>query len=70
MDVDEDASPRNEEGLLPDSYLYVGDWGKGVAFVNGFNLGWYWPSQGPANTMCALIASVNFCPVLCCLRAY
>ncbi|EIE22122.1 hypothetical protein COCSUDRAFT_1093, partial [Coccomyxa subellipsoidea C-169] len=42
---------RDEEGLLPDSYLFVGDWGKGLAFVNGFNLGWYWPSKGPANTM-------------------
>ncbi|CAL8467305.1 g6842 [Coccomyxa elongata] len=51
VDVDEEAIPRNDEGVFPDSYLYVGNWGKGVAFVNGFNLGWYWPSQGPANTM-------------------
>jgi len=37
--------------LLPDSYLDVNNWGKGLAFINGFNLGWYWPSKGPANTM-------------------
>ena len=39
------------KGLLPDSYLDVSDWGKGLAFINSFNLGWYWPSKGPANTM-------------------
>ena len=38
-------------GLFPDSYLAVGEWGKGLAFVNGFNLGWYWPLVGPANTL-------------------
>ena len=36
---------------LPDSYLSVQTWGKGLAFVNGFNLGCYWPLKGPANTM-------------------
>lgn len=58
LDVDEDRTARNEEGLLPDSYLNVAAWSKGLAFVNGFNLGWYWPSQGPANTMCAPPASL------------
>lgn len=57
VDVDEEETPRDEEGKFPDSYLYVGNWGKGLAFVNGFNLGWYWPSQGPANTMCADLLS-------------
>ena len=23
----------------------------GVMFVNGFNLGWFWPDAGPATTM-------------------
>ena len=22
-------------------------WGKGLAWINGHNLGWYWPSIGP-----------------------
>ena len=26
-------------------------WAKGVAFVNGFNLGWYWPQAGPQMTL-------------------
>jgi hypothetical protein len=34
-------------GHLPDTFLNLTAWGKGVAFVNGFNLGWYWPSLGP-----------------------
>lgn len=29
--------------LLPDTYLDVQGWGKGIAWVNGHNLGWYWP---------------------------
>ncbi len=49
MDASEDLT--DSKGLLPDSYLDVTQWGKGLAFINGFNLGWYWPSKGPANTM-------------------
>jgi beta-galactosidase len=41
-----------KDELYPDSYLDVAAWGKGIAFVNGFNLGYYWPLRGPANTMC------------------
>ena len=26
------------------------DW-QGVAWVNGFNLGWYWPDRGPQMTL-------------------
>ena len=26
-------------------------WGKGLVWVNGFNLGWYWPLLGPQMTM-------------------
>ena len=25
--------------------------GKGIAWVNGFNLGWYWPTKGPQMTL-------------------
>jgi beta-galactosidase len=49
MDTSEDLT--DNKGLLPDSYLDVSKWGKGLAFINGFNLGWYWPSKGPASTM-------------------
>lgn len=30
-----------------DTYLDTEGWGKGVAYVNGFNLGRYWPLVGP-----------------------
>ena len=49
LDIDEGL--LSSKGLLPDSYLDASDWGKGLAFINGFNLGWYWPSKGPANTL-------------------
>lgn len=50
LSVDDDLMGKDE--LYPDSYLDVAAWGKGIAFVNGFNLGYYWPLRGPANTMC------------------
>lgn len=34
-----------------DTYLNTDDWGKGVAFVNGRNLGRYWPLAGPQITL-------------------
>lgn len=36
-------------GQFRDTFLDLSAWGKGVAFINGFNLGWYWPSIGPQN---------------------
>ena len=42
------------EFLVSDSYhtfLNTAGWGKGVAFVNGFNLGRYWPIAGPQLTL-------------------
>ena len=30
-----------------DTFLQLSGWTKGVAFVNGFNLGRYWPVMGP-----------------------
>ena len=36
-------------GQYADTFLDLSSWGKGVAFINGFNLGWYWPSIGPQN---------------------
>ncbi|XP_055904117.1 beta-galactosidase [Eupeodes corollae] len=34
-----------------DTYLDTDGWGKGVAYINGFNLGRYWPLVGPQITM-------------------
>lgn len=34
-----------------DTYLDPTGWGKGVVFVNGFNLGRYWPNVGPQITL-------------------
>ena len=34
-----------------DTFLNVSGWTKGVAFVNGFNLGRYWPVEGPQKTL-------------------
>lgn len=34
-----------------DTYLNLAGWGKGVAYVNGFNLGRYWPLAGPQITL-------------------
>ena len=34
-----------------DTYLNTVGWGKGVAFVNGRNLGRYWPLAGPQMTL-------------------
>lgn len=31
---------------IEDTYLDPTSWGKGVAFINGFNLGRYWPLVG------------------------
>ncbi len=42
---------RGSNGLLPDTFLSTHGWGKGVAWVNGFNLGWYWASRGPQMTL-------------------
>lgn len=31
----------------PDTWADMRGWGKGLLWVNGFNLGWYWPLLGP-----------------------
>eukprot|EP00884_Botryococcus_braunii_P022552 jgi/Botrbrau1/8981/Bobra.0148s0087.1 len=46
-----DASGENMvDGHLADTYLSMDGWGKGLAWINGFNLGWYWPTAGPQVT--------------------
>jgi len=43
-----------ENSSLPlDSFLKLEEWGKGLAFLNGFNLGRYWPLAGPQHTLYA-----------------
>jgi beta-galactosidase len=36
---------------MSDTFLDTHKLGKGVAWVNGFNLGWYWPTMGPQMTL-------------------
>ncbi|GAU87177.1 hypothetical protein RvY_00067 [Ramazzottius varieornatus] len=40
-----------DEEPTQDTFLGMEGWGRGVAFVNGFNLGRYWPTAGPTKTM-------------------
>ncbi len=44
------AGAVGASGALPDLYLDTTSWGKGVVWVNGFNLGRYW-SRGPQATL-------------------
>ncbi|XP_063984048.1 beta-galactosidase [Diachasmimorpha longicaudata] len=39
------------EGQPLDTYLNAVGWGKGVAYVNGHNIGRYWPKTGPQITL-------------------
>ncbi|KAJ6640309.1 Beta-galactosidase [Pseudolycoriella hygida] len=39
------------DSAICDTYLDPTGWGKGIAFVNGFNLGRYWPVIGPQITL-------------------
>lgn len=41
----------NVGSSIYDTYLDTTGWGKGIAFVNGFNLGRYWPVAGPQITL-------------------
>lgn len=34
-----------------DTYLDTSGWGKGVAYINGYNIGRYWPLNGPQITL-------------------
>ncbi|CAN6441788.1 unnamed protein product [Victoria cruziana] len=37
----------NEADEVRDTYISFRGWNKGVCFINGFNLGRYWPTVGP-----------------------
>lgn len=49
IDIDQNTG-RGHTGHLPDTYVNVRGWSKGLVFVNGVNLGWYWPTVGPQGT--------------------
>ena len=49
FNVEEGVSKRT--GYPADTFLDMSGWGKGLVWVNGFNLGWYWPLLGPQLTM-------------------
>ena len=33
--------------VIQDTYLDTSGWGKGQLFINGYNIGRYWPTAGP-----------------------
>ncbi|XP_014204077.1 beta-galactosidase-1-like protein [Copidosoma floridanum] len=41
----------NVSGDPRDTYLNTAEWGKGIAFVNGYNVGRYWALMGPQMTL-------------------
>uniref|UniRef100_T1J8I2 Beta-galactosidase n=1 Tax=Strigamia maritima TaxID=126957 RepID=T1J8I2_STRMM len=41
----------NNASFPMDTYLNMTGWHKGIAFINGVNLGRYWPIVGPQNTL-------------------
>lgn len=43
--------PDGIPDLPQDSYISLPQWRKGQVWINGFNLGRYWPSQGPQETL-------------------
>ncbi|KAI7843402.1 hypothetical protein COHA_003000 [Chlorella ohadii] len=51
FEVDAANAVRGPSGHLADTYLALHSWSKGIAWVNGFNLGWYWPRLGPQMTL-------------------
>lgn len=43
--------PDGIPDLPQDTYIKLSDWRKGQVWINGFNLGRYWPSRGPQVTL-------------------
>jgi hypothetical protein len=41
------TSARDAGGHPPSTWADLSGWGKGLLFVNGVNLGYYWPAKGP-----------------------
>lgn len=49
--IDGTTALRGADGHLADTYLAMHGWGKGIAWINSFCLGWFWPSRGPQMTL-------------------
>ena len=47
----EEVTDAGDGVHLADTFLDSSGLGKGIAWVNGFNLGWYWPTKGPQMTL-------------------
>ncbi|KAI1885668.1 hypothetical protein AGOR_G00206190 [Albula goreensis] len=43
--------PSGIPALPQDTYIQFPGWGKGQVWINGFNLGRYWPTRGPQMTL-------------------
>ncbi|MBN3299937.1 BGAL galactosidase, partial [Amia calva] len=43
--------PSGIPDLPQDTYIHFPDWRKGQVWINGFNLGRYWPARGPQVTL-------------------
>ncbi|KXJ11601.1 beta-galactosidase [Exaiptasia diaphana] len=43
--------PPASDGIPKDTFLKLKNWNKGQVFINGFNLGRYWTSAGPQETL-------------------
>ncbi|XP_057700230.1 beta-galactosidase [Corythoichthys intestinalis] len=43
--------PDGIPDLPQDTYIHLSNWRKGQVWINGFNLGRYWPSRGPQLTL-------------------
>ena len=41
--------------VIEDTYFNSTGWGKGQLFINGFNLGRYWPARGKPQVIIKLI---------------
>ena len=52
-------------GSIPnDTFLSLPGWSKGQAFINGFNLGRYWPVKGPQKTLYVPVSILIAAPAL------
>ncbi|KAI9114157.1 hypothetical protein K1719_014807 [Acacia pycnantha] len=51
MSTGEDQENTAQAPAIKDTFISFDKWGKGIAFVNEFNLGRYWPSKGPQRNL-------------------
>ncbi|KAI9087546.1 hypothetical protein K1719_030416 [Acacia pycnantha] len=51
MSTGEDQENTPQAPAIKDTFISFDKWGKGIAFVNEFNLGRYWPLKGPQRNL-------------------